>query len=65
MLRKIVAWWKRRQRKIDEAVLWPSIRAQSDNLDQARSAMKLHALHNEAWNDMTELEIELYVAKLS
>lgn len=38
-------------RKTDLRILWPALKAASENVEQARTAFLLHALDDPAWTD--------------
>ena len=57
------------RRGIDERVLWPSLKRQSEehglSLDDARTVMVLHAVQDEAWTTRyTHAEIVQYVKSM-
>jgi hypothetical protein len=56
-MRWLMNWWHARQRAIDLAVLWPSCRDQTDDLDHARAAFAMHAFHDKAWLALGDDEI--------
>jgi hypothetical protein len=50
-------WWNRRRRRIDLEILWPACRSQARDLDHARAAFAVHALHDDAWLCLGEEEV--------
>lgn len=68
-------WWRKRQRRIDMEILWPSIKddalhgqASKDrpSLYLARSAFRMHCLSDPAWTkDLSLIQIEEIVGRLS
>lgn len=64
MLDWIFNWWRRRQRKVDMEILWPSIRSQSQNLSRAKLAFRMHINMDPAWQDLSDDEIENVMEKL-
>lgn len=55
-LEKIHRDMKKRQRKIDKEILWPSL-LEKDSLEKARVAFMFHVCIDPAWNDLTEDEM--------
>jgi hypothetical protein len=60
----IRSWWRHRQRRIDLQILWPSLRAQTSDLEHARRAFAAHALHEPAWLELGEETIDRITGKL-
>jgi hypothetical protein len=58
------AQWYERLRRIDEQVLWPSMRNQATDIEMARDAFMLHALHDEAWLALGMEELQRRVERL-
>lgn len=56
--------WKARQREIDRTILWPSIREQTNNIDVARRAFRVHARRDPAYSYMSPDELDRYIAEL-
>lgn len=52
----IIRWWQKRQREIDLRILWPSLKAQTGDLEKARLAFLLHARIDAAWQTFTDDE---------
>ena len=42
-------FWRKRQRSIDMAVLWPTCKEYAPTLEKARMAFYLHASNDPAW----------------
>ena len=53
----LAKWWRRRQRRIDREILWPSMLIVGRE-DDAVSAMLKHAAIDPAWSDMSPDEAE-------
>lgn len=51
------AAWRRRQRKVDIAILWLAIRSATPTLDKARVTFFFHCQSDPAWSDCTKEEI--------
>jgi hypothetical protein len=49
--------WYARLRKIDLKILWPSCKTLAPDLDHARAAFAMHALHDRAWTVLGEAEV--------
>jgi hypothetical protein len=49
MRRWILGKWYARLRRIDIDILWPICRTKATDIDHARAAFALHALHDRAW----------------
>lgn len=56
--------WKARQRDIDAKILWPSIREQATDPEQARSAMLAHMRVDPAYSNMDIKQRIEYVHQL-
>jgi hypothetical protein len=54
---QIVAWWYRRQRRIDMEVLWPACVAAAVDLEHAKAAFAVHAFHDPAWLALGRLNL--------
>lgn len=51
--------WRKRLRKSDMEMLWPSCVAQAKDLDHAKMAFAVHAFNDEAWTkDYTHDQIK-------
>jgi len=58
-------WWRRRQRAIDLAILWPSCCQQSINIEAARDAFYYHVIIDDTWTaDYSDGELLSIVASL-
>lgn len=57
-------WWRKRQRRIDLQVLWPTLKEFCDNLPQARAAFFLHMQMDSAYADLSTDEKREYVEEL-
>lgn len=64
MIALLIKWWHRRQRAIDLAILWPTIRDRASDLNTARLAFAYHAIRDHAWHDFSVDEIVAIVDKL-
>lgn len=64
MLKRIRAWWRARQRRIDIEILWPSCLLASGNLWDARAVFALHTRMDPAWSDLREDEVCQIIEKL-
>ncbi len=57
----MIAWlrrrWHARLRRIDEDILWPSVRDAAMNIEQARDAFARHCAGDVAWDEFTPEEI--------
>lgn len=54
-------WYRRRQRKVDLAVLWPFCVEKTPTLLLAREIFEVHALSDKAWTkDMSRQEIHIF-----
>ncbi len=49
MISWIARWWRRRQRQIDNDLLWPACKENAGSLEDARFAFVFHCLHDPAW----------------
>ena len=49
MIRWLVGLWYAHLRAIDLAVLWPQCVSQARDLDHAKAAFAVHAMHDPAW----------------
>lgn len=65
LLRMIHHWHNAKLRHIDIQILWPEIKKQTSNIDEARNAFELHALDDPAWQDMSEAEIYRVIENLT
>lgn len=54
-----------RQRAIDLRVLWPACRSAAPDLDTARAAFAIHAMHDPAWLSLGEDEIIQRISELT
>ena len=50
--RLILSWWHARLRRIDMEILWPTCKAQANDLDHAKAAFAVHAYHDPAWLEL-------------
>lgn len=64
MIRWIIDRWYMHQRAIDLNILWPACRDQARDLEAARRAFMIHALHDTAWMHLGREEIERRVREL-
>ena len=49
--------WCKRQRVIDETILWPICKARAQDLDHAKAAFAYHAFNDEVWICLGDEEI--------
>jgi hypothetical protein len=45
----IISAWRAWQRRVDLQILWPTCKQLAPDLDHARMAFAVHALHDNAW----------------
>jgi hypothetical protein len=64
MIDRLIAWWRRRQRRLDLHILGPTLRRQAPTLSVARQAFYLHTVVDPAWRDMDDEEIEKVIEGL-
>lgn len=57
--------WRKQQRGIDLATLWPACRDQAPDLDTARAAFAAHAFHDPAWLALGAAEVTRVIEGLS
>lgn len=57
MIRWVLGLWYAHIRRIDVAVLWPSCKRETGNLDWAKAAFAVHAFRDRAWRCLGEDEI--------
>ena len=64
----IVRWlrglWYAQQRKTDLAILWPACVTRAPDLDTAKAAFALHALHDPAWLHLGEENVVRFIGSL-
>lgn len=61
----MIAWWRRLQREMDLRILWPACRDAVPDLDIAKAAFAVHALHDPAWRSLGEDEIKRVIDGLT
>ncbi len=64
MIRRLIKWWRARQRQIDLDILWPACRDQAADLAAARNAFLLHVSQDSAWQDLRWQDACEIVSKL-
>lgn len=64
MFAAILAWWRRRQRKLDVEILWPELKAQASDLAAARTAFVFHAINDSAWVEYDADDLRIFVSEL-
>jgi hypothetical protein len=52
--RAILKWMKARRRRTDMEILWPICLREAGDLDKAKAAFFLHAVHDPAWQELGE-----------
>ena len=58
-------WWRKRQRRIDLDILWPTCKRLAPDLDHAKAAFMFHAVNDKAWTkDFNHKELAEYVGDL-
>ena len=57
MIDILLSWWRKRQRTTDLTYLWPAIKNQTNNIEEAKAAFYQHCLIDDAWKDFGVLEI--------
>lgn len=57
--------WHARLRAIDLRILWPVCRDNAEDLDHARAAFAIHAMHDPAWLSLGEDEITRRISALT
>lgn len=59
MIRRILSWYRARQRELDRTLLLPSVMSQAADREQAISALMVHASMDPAWcGEMTPDEAQ-------
>jgi hypothetical protein len=61
---KLLLWWKRRQQKMDLALLWPVCLQECKTEDDAKAIFRFHMDIDPAYNRMTAREKDAYVEEL-
>jgi hypothetical protein len=56
-MKRLMDWWRARQRRIDLEILWPACLRLARDIDHARAAFAIHAFHDPAWLALGEDEI--------
>lgn len=69
MIKKLKAWFAKRQRAIDMQTLWPACKVaclkHNRSMDEAKVAFATHAFSDKAWtNHMTHEEIKDFITAL-
>ena len=57
-------WWHARQRRIDMDILWPICLREARDLDHAKAAFAVHALHDSAWMCLGEDAVIAFIDRL-
>lgn len=57
MIQWLLRMWRRRLRRIDMNILWPTCKRMAPDLDRAKAAFAAHAFNDHAWCDLSEAEI--------
>jgi hypothetical protein len=65
VIKAIVGWWRARQRSIDLQILWPACKDGARDLDHAKAAFAVHALHDEAWLHLGRAEVARRIGELT
>lgn len=50
MFRRLLGWWRARQRRIDLQILWPECQKAAPDLFHAQGAFLLHTAMDPAWS---------------
>jgi hypothetical protein len=66
-MRRIRAWRRLRQRRLDCEILWPSLVAAAEgDIRRAQDGMLMHCLADRAWRDeLSEIEIYRVIIRLT
>jgi hypothetical protein len=64
-MRRLMNWWRSRQRATDLQILWPSCRDLAQDLDHARAVFAFHAFNDPAWLSLGEDEIVRIIGALT
>lgn len=65
MIGWLLGIWHKRQRAIDEKILWPSVKQQAATLTDARRAFAHHAYTDQAWLVLGDDEIQRRIGELT
>ena len=64
MMAFILAPWHAYQRQLDIRILWPQCKQATDDLDHAIGAFMMHTIHDPAWRNLSDEEVNRIVAEL-
>lgn len=64
MFRWLKSAWYAHLRGIDMKILWTACRSQAPDLDHAKAAFAMHALHDPAWLYLGENRIKEFIDSL-